>query len=79
MRDDDAGGMTLYTKTGTHLADDGSGNAWWVGWVEDPRGNASFALGATPKTADDRAKRIAPGKAAGGCRAAAEAVNRCFW
>lgn len=63
MRDDDIGGMRAYGKTGTHVADDRSGNAWWIGWVEGPRGNASFALGATPKTPDDRAKRIALGKA----------------
>lgn len=63
MRDDDIGGMRVYGKTGTHVADDRSGNAWWIGWVEGPRGNASFALGATPKTPDDRAKRIALGKA----------------
>lgn len=63
MRDDDVGGMRVYGKTGTHVADDRSGNAWWIGWVEGPRGNASFALGATPKTPDDRAKRIALGKA----------------
>lgn len=63
MRDDAVGGMTLYTKTGTHQDDDGSGNVWWIGWIEGPRGSASFALGATPKTPDDRAKRIALGKA----------------
>jgi beta-lactamase class D len=63
MRDDDVGGMRVYGKTGTHVADDRSGNAWWIGWVEGPRGNASFVLGATPKTPDDRAKRIALGKA----------------
>lgn len=63
MRDDAGGGMTLYTKTGTHQDDDGRGNVWWIGWVEGPRGAASFALGATPKTPDDRAKRIALGKA----------------
>lgn len=63
MRDDDIGGMRVYGKTGTHVADDRSGNVWWIGWVEGPRGNASFALGATPKTPDDRAKRIALGKA----------------
>lgn len=62
MRDDAVGGMTLYTKTGTHQ-DDGSGNVWWIGWIEGPRGTASFALGATPKTPDKRAKRIALGKA----------------
>lgn len=63
MRDDDVGGMRVYGKTGTHVADDRSGNAWWIGWVEGPRGNASFVLGATPKTPDDRAKRIALGQA----------------
>lgn len=63
MRDDAVGGMTLYTKTGTHQDDDGSGNVWWIGWIEGPRSSASFALGATPKTPDDRAKRIALGKA----------------
>lgn len=63
MRDDDLGGMRVYGKTGTHVADDRSGNAWWIGWVEGPRGNASFVLGATPKTPDDRAKRIALGQA----------------
>jgi len=63
MRDDDIGGMHVYGKTGTHVADDRSGNAWWIGWVEGPRGSASFALGATPKTPDDRAKRIALGRA----------------
>lgn len=63
MRDEDIGGMRVYGKTGTHVADDRSGNVWWIGWVEGPRGSASFALGATPKTPDDRAKRIALGKA----------------
>ena len=63
MRDDTLGGMTLYTKTGTHQDDDGSGNVWWIGWIEGPRGAASFALGATPKVPDDRATRIALGKA----------------
>lgn len=63
MRDDAVGGMTLYTKTGTHQDDDGSGNVWWIGWIEGPRGTATFALGAIPKTPDERAKRIALGKA----------------
>lgn len=63
MHDDAVSSMTLYTKTGTHQDDDGSGNVWWIGWIEGPRGAASFALGATPKKPDDRAKRIALGKA----------------
>lgn len=63
MRDDDIGDMRVYGKTGTHVADDRSGNAWWIGWVEGPRGSASFALGATPKTPDDRAQRIVLGRA----------------
>ena len=37
MRDDAIGGMTLYTKTGTHRDDDGSGNVWWIGWIEGAR------------------------------------------
>lgn len=63
MRAEDVGGMRVYGKTGTHVGDDRSGNVWWIGWVEGPRGSASFALGATPKTPDDRAKRIALGQA----------------
>lgn len=63
MREDGKGATRLYGKTGTHLDKDDHGNAWWIGWVESPRGNASFALGARLESPDDRAKRIALGKA----------------
>lgn len=62
MREDD-GAARIYAKTGTHLGKDDHGNVWWIGWVEGPRGNASFALGARLDSADDRAQRIALGKA----------------
>lgn len=68
MRDDDANGSRIYGKTGTHRDGDRSGNAWWIGWVEGPKGHASFALGIDLSAADDRAmrnaldKRIALGK-----------------
>lgn len=61
MRDDD-GGVRVYAKTGTHLGDDGTGNAWWIGWVEGPQGATSFALSIDLGKADDRAARIALGK-----------------
>lgn len=63
MREDGKGTTRLYGKTGTHLGEDDHGNAWWIGWVEGPKGNASFALGARLESPDDRAKRIALGKA----------------
>lgn len=63
MREDGKGATRLYGKTGTHLDKDDHGNAWWIGWIEGPRGNVSFALGVDLKTADDRAQRIALGKA----------------
>lgn len=62
MRDDDANGTRIYGKTGTHLDADRIGNAWWIGWIEGPQGNASFALGIDLGSMDDRAKRIALGK-----------------
>lgn len=59
----------VYAKTGTHLNANGTGNAWWIGWVEagpmEGSGKApatSFALGTNLRTMDDRAKRIALGK-----------------
>ena len=61
MRDDDAG-VRIHAKTGTHLGDDGTGNAWWIGWVEGPRGATSFALSVDLKRSDDRTARIALGK-----------------
>lgn len=63
MREDGKGTTRIYGKTGTHLDDNDHGNAWWIGWVEGPRGNVSFALGAELDSADDRAQRIALGKA----------------
>ncbi len=54
--------IRIYGKTGTHLGEDNTGNAWWIGWVERPTGGASFALGADLKRPDDRARRIALGK-----------------
>lgn len=61
MRDDDAGSTRIYGKTGTH-SDDGTGTAWWIGWVEGPQGNASFVLGIDLTSMDDRAMRVALGK-----------------
>ena len=67
MLDSDAGGRRIYGKTGTHL-NDGTGNAWWIGWVEGggtrdtPWPAASFVLGVELKTMDNRMKRIALGK-----------------
>ncbi|MES2672463.1 MAG: penicillin-binding transpeptidase domain-containing protein [Pseudomonadota bacterium] len=58
---DDANGARIYGKTGTH-SDDGTGTAWWIGWVEGPRGNASFALAIDLTSMDDRAMRVALGK-----------------
>jgi beta-lactamase class D len=57
------GGARLYAKTGTHLDDNDAGTAWWIGWVEGPRGAASFALMVDLKAMDDRDRRIALGKA----------------
>lgn len=62
LREDD-GDARFHAKTGTHLDDDDRGTAWWIGWVESPRGAASFALMVDLKTMDDRARRIALGKA----------------
>lgn len=62
MRDDDANGTRIYGKTGTHFDADRTGNAWWIGWVEGPQGNASFALGIDLTSMDDRAMRVALGK-----------------
>lgn len=62
MLDSDIGGRRIYGKTGTHLGD-GTGNAWWIGWVEGGQAPAaSFVLGIELKKMDDRAKRIALGK-----------------
>lgn len=57
-----AGNIRIYGKTGTHLGDDNTGNAWWIGWVDGPGGGASFALGVDLKRPDDRARRIALGR-----------------
>jgi len=62
MRDDTQTGVRLFAKTGTHLDDDGTGTAWWIGWVESERGGASFALMIDLKKMDNRDKRIALGK-----------------
>lgn len=62
MREDGKSATKIYGKTGTHF-DGRHGNAWWIGWVEGPHGSASFALGAELDSADDRAQRIALGKA----------------
>lgn len=62
MRDDDANGTRIYGKTGTHRDADRDGNAWWIGWVEGPQGDASFALGIDLTSTDDRAMRVALGK-----------------
>lgn len=62
MADGEVHGRRIYGKTGTHLAS-GSGNAWWIGWVEGGRKPAaSFVLGIDLKSMDDRAKRVALGK-----------------
>lgn len=58
---DDANGTRIYGKTGTH-SDNGTGTAWWIGWVEGPQGNASFALAIDLTSMDDRAMRVALGK-----------------
>ncbi len=63
MRGDTVGDMQLYGKTGTFTDDDGRTRAWWIGWVEGPRGAASFALASTPKRDKDLGKRIALVKA----------------
>ena len=56
-------GRTLYTKTGTHFDAGGTGNAWWIGWVEGGKAPAaSFALGIDFQSVDDNAKRAALGK-----------------
>ncbi len=68
MLDSDSNGRRIYGKTGTHLDANGTGNAWWIGWVEGGKMQdnrwpaASFVLGVELKTMDDRAKRIALGK-----------------
>ena len=62
MRDDDANGTRIYGKTGTHRDAGRDGNAWWIGWVEGPQGDASFALGIDLTSTDDRAVRAALGK-----------------
>jgi beta-lactamase class D len=72
MRDETVTGAQLYAKTGTHLDEDDTGTAWWIGWVEgaqikgkpveSTQGATSFALMIELKTMDDRAKRIALGK-----------------
>lgn len=68
MLDSETNGQRIYGKTGTHLDDSGTGNAWWIGWVEGGRMQdnrwpaASFVLGVQLKKMDDRAKRIALGK-----------------
>lgn len=59
MRDDDANGTLIYGKTGTHRDAGRDGNAWWIGWVEGPQGDASFALGIDLTSTDDRAMRVA--------------------
>ena len=59
MRDDDANGTRIYGKTGTHRDAGRDGNAWWIGWVEGPQGDASFALGIDLTSTDDRAMRVA--------------------
>ena len=61
MLDSEIGGRRLYGKTGTHF-DDGSGNAWWIGWVEGPQGGASFTLGIDLSSMNGRAMRTALGK-----------------
>jgi beta-lactamase class D len=61
MHDDAANGTGIYGKTGTH-SDDGAGTAWWIGWVEGPQGNASFALAIDLTSMDDRTMRAALGK-----------------
>jgi len=68
MLNSETGGRRIYGKTGTHLDDNGNGNAWWIGWVEggQMRGNrwpaASFVLGIQFQKVDDRARSIALGK-----------------
>lgn len=63
MRDSDNANRRIYGKTGTHLNDDGTGNAWWIGWVEGGKTPAaSFVLSIDLKTMDKRAARIALGK-----------------
>lgn len=63
MASGEVDGRRIYGKTGTHLDRDGSGNAWWIGWVEgDGKPAVSFVLGIDLTSMDDRAKRIALGK-----------------
>lgn len=63
MADGEVDGRRIYGKTGTRLDRDGTGNAWWIGWVEGGGKPAtSFVLGIDLKSGDDRAKRIALGK-----------------
>lgn len=62
MLDSEINGRRIYGKTGTHF-DDGSGNAWWIGWVEGGQAPAaSFVLGVQLKKMDSRDARIALGK-----------------
>jgi beta-lactamase class D len=62
MLDSEIGGQRIYGKTGTHF-DDGTGNAWWIGWVEGGKAPAaSFVLGVQLKKMDKRDARIALGK-----------------
>jgi beta-lactamase class D len=64
MLDSDRQGIRIYGKTGTHLDNSSTGNAWWIGWVEGGKTPAtSFVLGAELQTMDKREKRIALGKA----------------
>ncbi len=68
MLHSETGGRRIYGKTGTHSDGDGTGNAWWIGWVEnggmqDNRWPAaSFVLGIQLKKMDDRTRSIALGK-----------------
>lgn len=62
MLDSEINGRRIYGKTGTHL-DGGTGNAWWIGWVEGGKAPAaSFVLGVQLKKMDKRDARIALGK-----------------
>lgn len=61
MLESEIGGRRIYGKTGTH-SDHGSGNAWWIGWVEGPQGGASFTLGIDLSSMNDRTMQAALGK-----------------
>ncbi len=56
-------GRRIYGKTGTHFGN-GSGTAWWVGWVEggSRKPAASFVLGIDLTSADEQARSNALGK-----------------